>query len=253
MTVQIGVTWICAVLLCSMRLGGVLLLTPLLNGFGIPARIKVMLTLTLSAMLVATLPTLPAAPSLVGGALLGACISELVTGAVLGFGVLTALAAVSFAGKILDIQSGFGLANVFDPITRSQSPLIGALFGLLALVMFFTADAHHALLRGLAYSLSRLPLGRALEMPVPQLLAHQFGIVFSLGLVLAAPVVFLLFLIEASLAIIARNLPQMNLMMIGAPVKIAAALLALAALSPQLSPVFGRLYAAIFSFWERLL
>ena len=53
-------------------------------------------------------------------------------------------------GRLLDVQIGFGIAQVFDPVTRRQVPVLASLFDQLAIVVFFLANGHHVLLRGLA-------------------------------------------------------------------------------------------------------
>lgn len=252
MQFDVAASWITAVLLCATRLGAVLYLTPILGGFSLPGRVKVMLVLGLSASCVSGLPH--AAVAIPDGAgLLLALLAETGNGALFAYGVMTAFGAVAFAGKVLDIQAGFGLANVFDPVTRSQSPLIGSILGTLTVILFFTSSAHHALLRGIAFSLERLPLGNLVALSDPGLMVAQFGTVYSLGLLLAAPVMFCLFLLEIGMAVMSRNLPQMNVFMIGAPLKIAVALALMSLLGPQLGPVFDKIFAGIFLFWEALL
>lgn len=230
-----------------------LLMTPIIDGFGIPARVRVFIVLALSCTLVSALPGTTSLPEAELWPFIGAAAGELATGALLGFGALSAFAAFSFAGNLLDQQLGFGLANVFDPMTRSQSPLIASLFGFLAVVVFFTVDAHHALLRGFAWSLEKVPLGSGFHAFSPDTLAHQFGLIFSFGLLLAAPVLFCVYLIEIGLAVISRNLPQMNIFMISIPVKIVCGLLLLSLLLSRLGPLFDRIFGSIFYFWSKVL
>jgi flagellar biosynthetic protein FliR len=250
---DVGIAWLTSVLLCSLRLGAMLLMTPILDGFGVPARIRVFLVIAFSAALVSTLPPNPAAATANAAPFFVSAVSELFTGALLGFGAMSAFAAFSFAGNLLDQQLGFGLANVFDPMTRAQSPLIASIFGLLAVVMFFTADAHHALLRGFAYSLEKVPLGSSMHITSVAALVHQFGLIFSFGLLLAAPVLFCVYLIEIGMAVISRNLPQMNIFMISIPVKIMCGMLLLSLLITRLAPIFGKIFGSIFQFWEEVL
>ena len=114
--------WALSILLCSLRLGAMLLMTPIIDGFGIPPRVRVFIVLAFSMMLVSALPATASLPALEPWPLIKAATGELCTGALLGYGVLSAFAAFSFAGNLLDQQLGFSLANVFDPMTRSQSP-----------------------------------------------------------------------------------------------------------------------------------
>ncbi|MBV8659129.1 MAG: flagellar biosynthetic protein FliR [Burkholderiales bacterium] len=253
MVFDIGLGWGTSIILCSLRLGVMLSLTPLLSGFGLPRHIRVFLVLAFAVALVSVLPLAKPPTAQTSLPFMLSALSEVATGALLGFGAACAFAAFTFAGNLLDQQLGFGLANVFDPTTKSQSPLVASLFGTVAIVMFFTTDAHHALLRGFAFSLERQPLGSSILAAPPSILAHQFGLIFSLGLMFAAPVLFCIFLIEVGLAVISRSLPQMNVFMISIPVKIACGLLLLATLMPLLGPVFKRVFASIFLFWKTVL
>jgi flagellar biosynthetic protein FliR len=245
--------WLTAVLLCSLRLSALLLLTPLLQALGLPVRVRLVLILALSAMLVSGMHLSAAAAPLDLPAMIGAGINELFTGALMAYGIFAAFAAFSFAGNALDLQIGFNIANVFDPVTHSQSPLIASLLGMLAVALFFGMDAHHALLRGFAYSLERVPLGRPLSVPDPALLIKQFGTVFTLGLMLAAPVLFCLFLIELAMAVLSRNLQQMNIFILGAPVKIAVGLAVLATMAGHIGVVAEKIFNGVFMFWDAVL
>jgi len=251
--IDVGMTWITSVLLCSLRLAAMLMMTPILDGFGIPARIRVFLVVALSAALVSAIPHNDPVSLLNIGPFFMAAASELFTGALLGFGAMCAFASFSFGGNILDQQLGFSIGNVYDPVTRSQSPLISSLFSLIAVVMFFTLDVHHALLRGFAYSLEKVPLGSAMHLVTPGAVVHQFGLIFSFGLLLVAPVLFCVYLVELGMAVISRNLPQMNIFMISIPVKIIVGMLLLSLLVTRLGPLFDKIFGSIFLFWEEVL
>jgi flagellar biosynthetic protein FliR len=252
MQIQATMLWSSAMLLCALRLGAMLLMTPLLDGFSVPVRIKTFLLLALSATLVSALRLHPAAPPHDLPALLAMALAELATGALMGFGIHTAFNAVAFAGKILDIQLGFGMGNVYDPVTRAQAPLLGSIIGILALLLFFLSDAHHVLLRGLAASFEHIPLGRLPSLEAPEAVLRQFGMVFSMGLLLAAPAVFCLFLLELGLAVLSRVLPQMNVFIVSVPAKIAAGFFILSLLGRGMSDVMLRTFHTTFQFWEAL-
>jgi flagellar biosynthetic protein FliR len=241
------------VLLCALRVATVFMLAPFWQPLGLPARVRVLIILALSATLVSATHTAPAAALASVPALLAAAVNELLVGALLAFGVFTAFAAFAFAGNALDLQIGFNIANVFDPVTRSQSPLLASLFAMTAVVLFFTFDAHHAVLRGIAYSLERIPLGGPAPRPDVRALGRQFGIVFTLGLALAAPVLFCLFFVELAMAVLSRNLQQLNVFVLGTPIKIILGLVMLATLAPQFGQTARRIFDAIFGFWEAVL
>ncbi len=174
-------------------------------------------------------------------------------GICLAFGVFAAFGAFSLAGKLLDIQSGLGMGSVYDPVTRTGSPLFASMLNMVAVAVFFGLDAHHALMRGFAYSLEQVAPGTMLPALQLDPVVRQFGLMFSLGLSLVIPVVLCLLVVEVGIAVISRALPQMNVLMVAIPVKTAAAVAIFALIVTSLGPVMGRIFASIFSFWQQIL
>jgi flagellar biosynthetic protein FliR len=253
MTVDVDPAWMLAVLFTAVRLGVLLLMTPILSSLSGMVTVRVLLTLSLSALLVSGQGLrAPAVAMDVAPLIFYAC-AELVTGLTLAFGVFAAFGAFAVAGKILDIQSGFGLGNVYDPVTRAGAPLFTTMLNMVAVVAFFGMDAHHALLRGFAFSLQQVPPGSGFHALDMEAVLRQFGLMFSLGVALIIPVMLCLLLTETALSVMSRVLPQMNIFIVGVPVKIVAALALFAMTIGGLSPVMARVYGSIFIYWEQVL
>lgn len=253
MSLDFDPAWVLAVFYIVIRLGVVLLLSPILAGLGSLVTVRVLLTFALAALLVQGLGArLPGGPLELGAVVSGAC-NELVVGGTLAFGVFAAFGAFSLAGKILDVQSGFGIGTVYDPVTRAGAPLFATMLNMLGAVMFFAMDGHHAFLRGLAFSLEQVPPGTGFgTMPVDAVL-RQFGLMFSLGVSLIIPVMLILLLTETALAFVSRVLPQMNVFVVGVPVKIVVGTAVLALTVGTMGPSMGRVYASIFDYWQKVL
>ena len=90
-----------------------------------------------------------------------ATLGELIIGASLAFGFLVAYSAMQLAGRVLDIQLGYGAASVLSPTTQQASPLMGTVIGMAAVAFFLAMDGHHVLLRALALSVEHYPPGHA--------------------------------------------------------------------------------------------
>lgn len=254
MVVNVDPGWALSVFLVALRVGTLLLLSPVFAGLGGLVTVRVLLTIGLSAVLVGGLAASGAgAVPLAPGAVLVAAMGEVWIGATLAFGVFAAFGAFSVAGKILDIQSGFAIGSVYDPVTRAGAPLFSTMLNLVAVAVFFGMDAHHALLRGLAFSLAQVAPGAGLVQLSAEPVIRQFGLMFSLGVSLIVPVMLCLLLVEVGLAIISRVLPQMNVFFVMIPVKIFAALALLALTVGTLAPAMTTVYASIFLFWEQVL
>lgn len=253
MTVDLDYGWMLAVFCTAIRLGVVLMLSPVFTGLTGLVTVRVLFTLALSATLVSGLGMrLPPVPLEIGPVLL-AGMAEAVTGLTLAFGVFAAFGAFSVAGKILDVQTGFGLGNIYDPVTRAGAPMFATLLNMVAVAVFFGMDAHHALLRGIAFSLREVPPGSGFHALDVEAAIRQFGLMFSLGVAMVIPVMLCLLLAETGLAVVSRVLPQMNVFVVGVPVKIVVGLAVFALTLGTLQPVMARVYESIFLYWEQVL
>jgi flagellar biosynthesis protein FliR len=253
MNIVVDMGLIATVGLIFIRLSALFLLTPLFATGQLPVQVRILWLLPL-AMIFAAVPTVVPAGELHSiGHLIQAAACELLVGALMAFGLYAAFAAFSFGGRILDFQMGFGVANLIDPSSNEQAPLIGTMLNLLAVMVFFLLDGHHWLLRGIVYSLEQVPPGAGVsELNMPAILA-QFGLMFVYGLMLVAPVIFVLLLLDVGMAVAARTMPQVNMFIVGLPLKIFVGLTVLAISLNFMGPLFQKVFRSIFEYWESIL
>lgn len=148
---------------------------------------------------------------------------EVLLGGLLGLAAAVVFAGIRFAGQLIGIQMGFAIANVFDPAGGPGTPLIGKLQELLAVLLFLLADGHHIFLRALALSTERVPPGGFPELAsLPAFLLPMGTSIFVVAVQVGAPVMAALFLTDTAMGFIARAVPQMNIFLVGLPVKIFA-------------------------------
>lgn len=251
----LGTGWLTVVLLLAARIAAVLLLTPILHAAALPTLARVLVAIGIACVIALPFAHDPAARPPQGLAELArSLLDEALIGATLGLGILMAFAGFALAGRLVDVQVGFGMAQVFDPLTRRRVPVLSSAFGLLAAVFFFLVNGHHAVLRGIAYSVERLPAGRGwMVAGAADVVAREAAALFSLGFALAAPVVLGLLLLDVALGALSRSLPQMNMLVMGVPVKIAFGLFALAAWAGTFGAPAGRLYQQIYQAWTGVL
>lgn len=239
-------------MLLSLRVATIFGMTPLLYAMPVPARVKVLLVIALSIAIANGLAAQPVTPLDTSNWLVSA-LREIALGATLALGVLLAFAVFTVAGQMLDIQIGFGLAQVFDPMNNKPSPILVSAFNTLAILVFFLMDGHHALLRGIAYSVERFPVGASWFISdawVP--IVKQVSGMFSLGFALAAPVVFSILLVELALGVVARNLPQVNMFSMGIPLKIVVGMAVVSLWFGLMGGVMMRVYATIYQTWDAI-
>jgi len=242
------VDWILVVMLTTVRIGVVLMSAPVFNPLQGNATLRFLFALALGALLA------PAdVPRIAGHGvpdLILAAAAEGLVGFALAYGVIMAFGAFSVAGKILDVQIGIGLGNVYDPVTRKSAPVLDSLLNMVGLSVFYELDGHVALVEGLAYSLKQVPLGQGIRLDMAEPVLKLFALMFSLAVALIAPVMLAMLLVEAGLAVLAKMLPQMNLFVISTPAKSLGGLVLLALSVPALALPMVRIYQSIFTFWE---
>lgn len=236
------------------RLGFALSLTPFFNVFTIPPQIKALLLLGIAATL--SLPYLNLTPqhiSVQSSSIFLSIVNEAILGASLALGLMVCYASAVIAGRMLDIQIGFGVGQIFDPANSTQLPFLAAVFGQLIVVLFFLTDAHYQFFRGLFLSFEVYPPGKAVltDASFHQLFVHVKSM-FTLGVFLAAPFLVALFLIELVLSIISRNLPQLNMFVLAIPIKLITGIAILSFFIVSMRPAFNKLYLSVFENWENL-
>ena len=253
MTLHVDTAWLLSTLLLSLRIAAATMLAPVFGPTQIPGQVRVIFAMTLAVLLVAALPAVAptsaqAFDSIAG--LIGAAAVELVIGASLSFGFLAAYAATQVAGRTLDIQMGFGAGAVLNPATQNMSPVLGTLFGMVAIAAFLGMDGHHVLIKALSLSTQSTPPGSLAYAPDWEAFLRQSGVMFTFGLAFAAPVMLGLLLADLALAVLARSMPQLNVFVLSFTVKIVLGLTGLAASIRLSESLLAALFGATYNFWE---
>ncbi len=194
---------------------------PVLGVRNVPAPVRIAIALW---MAIAVLPAVLEAGARVPDSALGYALAmsiEVLAGVLLSFGAVTLFAAVQFAGQVIGIQMGLAMANVLDPTTDLQISVISQVYNLLAILIFLAIDGHLALLQGLQDSFLVLVPGTFVPATAGFLeTTAQVGSIYTFAMRLALPVILSLLLVSLSLGIVGRTVPQLNILVLGFPVKI---------------------------------
>lgn len=218
------------------RMVGLLLVAPIFGSRMIPLRARATLALFLT---VALLPAVPAAAAQGAMSYENPVWLALAFGMETGVGFLIGLTAqfvfagVQMGGQLAGIQMGVGLANLIDPATQERITSLALWLNLSALFLFLTLDGHHMLIRAIAESLQLLPLGLSdLGGGGIGLILTMAGGIFVIALQLAAPVSVLVLMINGALGVLTKMIPQLNVMVVGFGLNVAAGFFILAAAQP---------------------
>jgi flagellar biosynthetic protein FliR len=175
-----------------------------------------------------------------------ALVMETLVGLLLGLVAQFVFGAVQMAGELAGVQMGFGLAGLIDPQSHDRAVALAQWQSTFAILLFLSVDGHHVLIQAVAESFRRVPAG-AVDLGAPALaMALAFaGEIFVLALKVAAPVLVLVLLVNGCLGALAKLIPQLNVMVVGFPISVAAGLFVLAAAQPYtlrlLEGAFARL------------
>jgi flagellar biosynthetic protein FliR len=219
---------VAAVALLLVRPGVLVMATPLFGAVHAPAPMRLGLTVLVAIVLVPFV-SLPA--SLDAGALTVVILREFAIGLALALAIRVLIAGAEFAGHFAGYQIGLSMGSLIDPQTGVRNNVLAVMYANLATVICLATNAHHALLRALADSYTAFPVGLGAGLPtnLAQHVSHLLGLVFVIGVRIAAPVVIVLLIVELALGLIARVAPSLNVMTAGTPVRAVVGLLVIAA------------------------
>ena len=209
---------------------------------GVPPLLKAGLGLLVAVLVFPVLP--PGQSTFAGtGTYALAVINESLAGLALGYLATLIFSAIQVAGQLLDIHMGLAMASLFDPQNAATTTIMGQFFAIMGLLLFFQMDGHHTLLLALQESFHLLPLGGVrLDGNIVLMVVKLFAGMFSLGLRIAAPVIVVLLIADLGLSLVARTVPQLNVFILGFPLKVGLGLIVLIAILPLLVTVFQNLF-----------
>lgn len=227
-TDRFGLFWLVAA-----RVSGLFFVMPVFAHRAVPVMVRVGITLIFALALV---PVVALPPGGVPQDLLGYAATftrELGIGLAMGFLVLLVFAVAEVAGQLLDVEMGYSIVNILDPVLGQPMPVVGNLLHFLAIILFLLVNGHHLLFSAMAESFQRVPPGAAILGPA----GYQMGLdevawMFLAAVKIASPLLGILFLVSVVLALLTRSAPQLNIFTIGIPAKMALGLLGLGITAP---------------------
>ena len=215
-------------LLIMVRVSAFFVSVPLFSYRTIPQQVRIILAVALAWMMYYTFNI---EPFEINGDYLLLILKEAIVGLMLGLAAAMIMSAVQIAGGFIDFQMGFAMANIIDPQTGTQSPLMGQFLNFLSLLLLLAINGHHLIIDGIYYSYQFIPLEQFFpnfgEEGTVIFIMKMFVAVFAIAFQMSAPIVATLFLVTLALGITGKTVPQMSIFVIGFPIKIAVGFLVL--------------------------
>lgn len=210
--------YVVPVVLIAARAGGLLSFLPVFGTNAVSWRVKAGLTMALTAVLApGHLTPLPGVGPITA---LGMVVSELALGLATGLLLYFVFEGMELAGQVIGFQLGFSLANLIDPTSPVNTPVMSVFHRLVAILIFLQLDVHHWVLRALASSFTLVPLG---GFTANWIVTHGVltlgNMMWVVGVQIAAPVLVATFLTDWAMGFLSKASPQFPVLFVGMSIK----------------------------------
>ncbi len=227
------------------RVLAILIQIPMFGSSMIPNQVKLAVGVALSIIVVPWSPVSSEAAAMPLISFVFAILQELIVGLLAGFvGTLT-FGAFQIAGKMMDLSSGFGAGQIFNPAIGDTGSAMDQLFTLTALLFFMITNSHHTFLLALQKTFAYLPVNAVLpDLSAARLLQMTAGFIL-IGVQLSLPVVGALLLTDITLGMLAKVAPQVNVFFLGLPIKVWVGVMGLMLVMSNIVPIMGEMFKQI--------
>ncbi len=170
---------------------------------------------------------------------------EYFVGLVLAFVVYMFFSLVYFSGQIIDFNIGFSMVSVMDPLSQIQVPIVGNMYYWVISLLFIQSGGLNSFLAAFFYSYERVPINSAILVANPGIASICIDLIikfYSAGIQVAMPIVATILVVDVSLGLLVKAAPQMNIFVVGMPIKLLIGLFVLF----YITPLFAEVYSYTF-------
>jgi flagellar biosynthesis protein FliR len=203
------------------RMSGIMLLAPFFSNQMFPVQVRVAFCLMTSFVLAPSLSLKQIPADLNLGNIATVLVGEIFVGLILGFAAMCVFAGLQLAGQVVSFQLGFSLINVIDPQSNVQSPVFSFLYNYIGLLLFLLIDGHHWFLQAIHDSFYVLNIGGIpIQAPLAEQIVRMSAHILDIGIRIAGPIIAVTVITDVLIGVISRTAPQINILIVGMPLKI---------------------------------
>ncbi|MCL2352912.1 MAG: flagellar biosynthetic protein FliR [Firmicutes bacterium] len=232
-------------LLIMVRLLAFFIIVPVLSGLNVPMTGKIGLAFAAACLVYSSGRAADVWYAGTAAGYVAAALKEFLAGFAMGYAVYLVFSLILFAGQLMDFQIGFSMASAFDPMTQTQVPIVGNLLYLAVCALLVQTGGLNAFLGAVFYSFDALPPGQAVVLGNADLARRVLEVVGAFMVIavrISLPVVGALFILDVAMGLLVKAVPQMNVFVVGMPVKVLAGLLLLTALTPVVRTIYDYVF-----------
>ncbi len=233
------------------RVSAILVVFPIFSSNVVPPLVRILFAFCLSTALFPAIKStsgVTASEYLNSNLLLVALVmKEALVGVIVGFMAKVIFESISFGFAYMSMQMGFGFSNLYDPNIETSSPVVSNFVMVIVSLLFIAVDGHHLMINAIAETFTVLPLGVASFTKQLSLYVLDVGAsVFVIAVRIAAPIAVVIFSINVGFGLIARAIPQVNVLLVSFTVNILVGILVLFLVMPQLGTSVGYFFQLMF-------
>lgn len=222
------------------RISAFFIVIPVFGWASIPVRIKISMTVLLAIFFSMITPISVDVGQISSAKAILLLANEATYGLALGLIATLIFAAVKFSGRIIERQMGMAMAEILDPLTSERAQPLGSFLEMIFIILFLSANGHHLFLLIISRSYETFPAGSIPTIPVlTQGIVSAGSTMLIYGLKLAVPILAAFLLLMVILAVLARMVPEMNILFISLPLRVGLGLLMVAVFLPFIGSFVG--------------
>lgn len=224
-----------------MRIGAMFISMPVIGTRLVPTRVKIIISLVLSVVVLPLLPDLPQVEALSLEGLL-VSVQQILIGLSMGFTMQLVFGALMIAGEAIAMSMGLGFASMVDPTNGVSVPVISQFFVILGTLLFLALGGHLMLIQLLVNSFESLPIATTGVGRDSFWALVSWGSQMFIGaLWVAIPALISMLVITLSMGVMTRAAPQLNIFSVGFPVSMFMGFIILILVIPGFLPRFNQM------------
>lgn len=235
------------------RIGAFFLALPLIGTRSVPATVRMLLTIMVTALVAPLIGKMPAF-ELMSLESFTVILHQVLIGLAMGFLVQVLFQVFVLGGQLIAMQNGMGFSAMIDPTNGLSVTAVSQIYLMSVNMIFFALDGHLALMRLIVESFQSMPVTTSGVSPDSLYLIATSGTwMFENAVLLALPAVIALLVVNVAFGVMSRVAPQMNIMSVGFPLNMVTGALIIWITISSITPMYERTFDETLDFLQEVM
>ncbi len=213
-----------------LRVSAIMVFAPVFSSMSIPPQVKMAFCFVFSAAIFPVAKPFIHIHQLTALSLFVITVREIVFATLLALTIHFIWSGIELGAQLVGYNMGFSIANVISPEENTQISILAELESIFAILVFLCIDGHHEFIKATVFSFKMLPIGEfVINESIVNIFIKLVSMMFAVAFNVLAPVIIALFITQVVFGLIARTMPQINIMIVAFPLNIAVGFLVLGA------------------------